>query len=95
MPVSGRDAVRSQVIDVLEAQIKRRPATKKVTTAARKQIRNFSQPKLTITLGLGGRVGPEYREEDESSKPARNLFSYTSKSTSVTTKDFLHGTIST
>jgi hypothetical protein len=32
-PVSGRDAVRSQVIDVLEAQIKRRPAMKKVSTA--------------------------------------------------------------
>jgi hypothetical protein len=31
-PVSGRDAVRSQVIDVLKAQIKRRPAMKKVST---------------------------------------------------------------
>jgi len=27
-PVSGRDAVRSQVIDVLKAQIKRRPTMK-------------------------------------------------------------------
>jgi hypothetical protein len=29
-PASGRDAVRSQVIDVLKAQIKTRPAMKKV-----------------------------------------------------------------
>src|SRR6202047_3782443 len=54
-PVSGRDAVRSQVIDVLEAQIKRRPAMKKVSTVAAKQSRNFSQPKLTIGLDLGDR----------------------------------------
>jgi len=52
-PVSGRDAVRSQVIDVLEAQIKRRPAMKKVSTAAVKATKNFSQPKLTIGLDLG------------------------------------------
>jgi hypothetical protein len=52
-PVSGRDAVRSQVIDVLKAQIKRRPAMKKVSTAATKQIRNFSQQKLTIGLDWG------------------------------------------
>src|SRR5580693_7788997 len=50
-----RDAVRSQVIDVLKAQIKRRPAMKKVSTAAAKQSKNFSQPKLTIGLGLGDR----------------------------------------
>src|SRR5437764_4613750 len=54
-PVSGRDAVRSQVIDVLEAQIKRRPAMKKVSTAATKQSRNISQQKLTIGLDLGDR----------------------------------------
>jgi transposase len=54
-PVSGRDAVRSQVIDVLEAQIKSRPAMKKGSTAAGKQIRNFSEPKLTIGLDLGDR----------------------------------------
>jgi hypothetical protein len=33
--------VRSQVIDVLEAQIKRRPAMKKVSIAATKQSRNI------------------------------------------------------
>src|ERR1700719_2082272 len=47
--------VRSQVIDVLEAQIKRRPAMKKISTVAAKQSRNFSQPKLTIGLDLGDR----------------------------------------
>jgi transposase len=47
--------VRSQVIDVLKAQIKRRPAMKKVSTAVAKQSRNFSQPKLTIGLDLGDR----------------------------------------
>src|SRR5947208_13736731 len=50
-----RDAVGSQVIDVLEAQIKRRPAMKKVSTAAAKQSKNFSQPRLTIGLDLGDR----------------------------------------
>ncbi len=50
-----RDAVRSQVIDVLKAQIKRRPAMKKVSTAAAKQSKNFSQQKLTIGLDLGDR----------------------------------------
>src|ERR1700733_5598173 len=50
-----RDGVRSQVIDVLEAQIKRRPAMKKVNTVVTKQSRNFSQPKLTIGLDLGDR----------------------------------------
>src|SRR5215472_17860485 len=45
----------SQVIDVLEAQIKRRPAMKKVSTAVAKQNRNFSQQKLTIGLDLGDR----------------------------------------
>src|SRR5512140_866313 len=47
--------VRSQVIDVLEAQIKRRPAMKKVSTAAAKQSKNISQQKLTIGLDLGDR----------------------------------------
>jgi hypothetical protein len=46
-PVSGREAVRSQVIDVLEAQIRRRPAMKKVSPVAATQSRNFSQPKCT------------------------------------------------
>jgi hypothetical protein len=50
-----RDAVRSQVIDVLEAQRKRRPAMKKVSTVAGKQSRNISQAKLTIGLDLGDR----------------------------------------
>jgi activator of 2-hydroxyglutaryl-CoA dehydratase len=54
-PVSGRDAVRSQVIDVLKAQIKRRPAMKKVSTRAAVQSRNISQQKLTIGLDLGDR----------------------------------------
>src|SRR5208282_3958525 len=36
-PVSGRDAVRSQVIDVLKAQIKRRPAMKKVSSSAEQE----------------------------------------------------------
>jgi hypothetical protein len=35
--------VRSQVIDVLKAQIKGRPTMKKVSTAVTKQSRNFSQ----------------------------------------------------
>src|SRR5690348_8177095 len=54
-PVCERDAVRSQVINVLEAQIKRRPAMKKVSTAATKQNSKVSQPKLTIGLDLGDR----------------------------------------
>src|ERR1700747_1450304 len=47
--------VGSQVIDVLEAQIKRRPAMKKVSTVAGKQSRNISQQRLTIGLDLGDR----------------------------------------
>jgi Ethanolamine utilization protein EutJ (predicted chaperonin) len=54
-PVSGRDAERSQVIDVLKAQIKRRPARKKVSTGGTQQTRNISQQKLTIGLDLGDR----------------------------------------
>jgi transposase len=38
---------------VLEAQIKRRPARKKVSTVAAKQSRNVSEQKLTIGLDLG------------------------------------------
>ena len=47
--------VRSQVIDVLKAQIKRRPAIKKGSTGATKQSRNISQEKLTIGSDLGDR----------------------------------------
>ena len=54
-PVSGRDAERSQVIDVLKAQIKRRPARKKVSTVGTPQTRNISQQKLTLGLDLGDR----------------------------------------
>src|ERR1700690_3829188 len=54
-PVSERDAVRSQVIDVLKAQIKRRPAMKKISTRAAAQSRNILQQKLTVGLDLGDR----------------------------------------
>jgi transposase len=47
--------VRSQVIDVLKAQIKRRPAMKKVSTVAAMQSRNISQQKLTVGFDLGDR----------------------------------------
>src|SRR5512133_3559827 len=47
--------VRSQVIDVLEAQIKRRPAMKKVSTVAAKPSKKISQQKLTVGLDLGDR----------------------------------------
>src|SRR5437588_5319967 len=47
--------VRSQVIDVLKAQIKRRPAMKKVSTVAAKPGKKISQQKLTIGLDLGDR----------------------------------------
>jgi len=50
-----RDAVRSQGIDVLESTDQRRPAMKKLSTAATKQSRNFSQQTLTIGLDLGDR----------------------------------------
>jgi hypothetical protein len=46
-----RDAIRSQVIDVLEAQIKRRPAMKKVSTVTAAQSRNISQQKLQRSAG--------------------------------------------
>ena len=51
-----RDAIRCQVIDALEAQQKRRPAMKKISTAAAKQTRNFQDQKLTIGLDLGDRT---------------------------------------
>src|SRR6185437_15376048 len=54
-PVSGRDAIRSQVIDVLKAQIKRRPAMKKVSAVAATPSKKISQQKLTIGLDLGDR----------------------------------------
>jgi hypothetical protein len=54
-PVCGRDAVRGQVIDALEARIKRRPAMKKISTAAAKQSRKMSEQKLAIGLDLGDR----------------------------------------
>jgi hypothetical protein len=50
-----RHAVRSQVIDVLKAQIKRRPAIKKISTLAAKPSKKISQPKLTVGLDLGDR----------------------------------------
>src|SRR6201982_2644325 len=55
-PVSGRDAVYAPKLSTCsEAQIKRRPAMKKVSTAVRKQSRNISQQALTIGLDLGDR----------------------------------------
>jgi hypothetical protein len=53
-PVSERDAVRSQVIDALEAQEIRRPAMKKTTAVAVARKRKFAG-KLTIGLDLGDR----------------------------------------
>jgi hypothetical protein len=47
-----RDAVRSQVIDVLEAQIKRRPAMKKVRTVRAKQ-KEFLRAKADDRFGPG------------------------------------------
>jgi hypothetical protein len=44
--------VRSQVIDVLKAQIKRRPAMKKVSTVAAKASKKISQQKLSVGLDL-------------------------------------------
>src|ERR1700733_2245398 len=55
-PVSGRDAVYAPKLSTCsEAQIKRRPAMKKVSTLVAKQSRNISQQKLTIGLDLGDR----------------------------------------
>src|SRR3954470_12598067 len=44
--------VRSQVIDVLEAQIKRRPAMKKVSTVAVKPSKKISQQKLIVAIAI-------------------------------------------
>ena len=48
--------VRSQVIDVLEGKIKRRPAMKKISTVGAKPSKKISQQKLTIGLDLGDRI---------------------------------------
>jgi len=56
MPVSGRDAVYAPKLSTCSrALIKRRPAIKKVSTAATMPSRNISQQKLTIGLDLGDR----------------------------------------
>src|SRR6202034_1715670 len=47
--------VRSQVIDVLKAQIKRRPAMKKVSIVAAQRSTKISRQKLTVGLDLGDR----------------------------------------
>src|SRR5580700_9423388 len=47
--------VRSQVIDVLKAQIKRRPAMKKVSIVAAQRSAKISRQKLTVGLDLGDR----------------------------------------
>jgi len=46
---------RLQIIDVLEAQIKSRPAMKKGSSRAAAQSRNISRQQLTIGLDLGDR----------------------------------------
>jgi len=53
-PVSERDAIRSQVIDALEAQEIKETGMKKSSTAAVVSKKNLSQ-KLTIGLDLGDR----------------------------------------
>jgi hypothetical protein len=50
-----RDAVRSQVIDSLEAHEIKQTGNEEGSTTAAKQIRNFSEQKLTIGLDLGDR----------------------------------------
>jgi hypothetical protein len=55
-PVSGRDTVYARKLSTCsEAQIKRRPAMKKVSTTATKQSRDISRQTLTIGLDLGDR----------------------------------------
>ncbi len=54
-PVSRRDAVRSQVINVLDAQAIKETDNEEGSTAVTKQSRNFCQQKLTIGLDLGDR----------------------------------------
>ena len=51
--VSGRDAVRSQVIDVLEAQIKRRPAMKKISTVSSAAEQECFSTKADDRIGPG------------------------------------------
>src|SRR5260370_38271548 len=56
MPVSDGMLYAPKVSTCLKAQInQRRPAMKKVSTAAAKQSRNISQQRLTIGLDLGDR----------------------------------------
>src|SRR5215831_7865804 len=50
-----RDALSSQVIDALEAHETRRPAMKKPSTGALRQIRKLQDEQLTIGLDLGDR----------------------------------------
>src|SRR5438874_12666167 len=52
-PVSGRDAVGSQVINALEAQ---KIKETEVSTVEAKQSRKISQSKLTVGLDLGDRT---------------------------------------
>jgi len=44
------------MFDVLEAQEKRRPAVKKISTVAMRGNKVFNEPKLTIGLDLGDRT---------------------------------------
>src|SRR5215469_6480217 len=53
-PVSRRDAIRSQVIDALEAQTDKETGMKKTSTATTAGNKNL-QEKLTIGLDLGDR----------------------------------------
>ncbi len=50
-----RDAIRSQVIDALEAQEINRPAMKKTSTAAADKIGKSEGRRLTVGLDLGDR----------------------------------------
>src|SRR5215475_1593199 len=54
-PVSGRDAVSSQVIDALEAQEIKETGMKKTITATEKANTKMRSQKLTIGLDLGDR----------------------------------------
>jgi hypothetical protein len=50
-----RDAIRSQVIDALEAQEIKETGNEKIGAAAAKQSKNFPEQKLAIGLDLGDR----------------------------------------
>ena len=52
-PVSGRDAVSSQVIDVLEAQIKRRPAMKKISNQSSGAEQEYFAAETDPWIGSG------------------------------------------